>query len=56
MASDEAEEVEDVDEADVLTNGSGKDAWENETEVQEGDVRLYDAVAAEDAADDEIEE
>jgi hypothetical protein len=55
-AGDEAEDVEEPDEAEALTNGSGKDAWENETEVQEGDVRLYDAVAAEDAADDEIEE
>jgi hypothetical protein len=54
--SDDAEEVEESDEAEVLSNGRGKDAWENETEVQEGDVRLYDAVAAEEAAEDDIEE
>jgi hypothetical protein len=54
--SDDTDDADDGDEAEAMTNGSGKDAWENETEVQEGDVRLYDAVAAEDAADDEIEE
>ncbi len=50
------EEGADIEEAEALTNGDSKDAWENETEVQEGDVRLYDAVAAEEADDDEIEE
>jgi len=51
--SDEAAELE---ETELGADGEGKDAWESETELQEGDVRLYDAAAAEDADDDELEE
>jgi tetratricopeptide (TPR) repeat protein len=36
--------------------GEEGEAWENETVAQEGHVRLNDVAAAEDAADDEMEE
>ncbi len=33
-----------------------EDGWDGDSERQEGDVRLSDAAAAEDADDDELEE
>ncbi len=45
---DELEELE-------LGEGETGEAWENETELQEGDVRLFDAAAAEDVDEEEEE-
>lgn len=50
-----SEETEEVEEEDEVAGEGGKSAWDNETELQEGDVRLYDAAAAEDM-DEELEE
>jgi hypothetical protein len=52
-----AESPDDVLEDDEVEAGGDSDAeaWDGETEAQEGDVRLYDAAAAEDV-EDEIEE
>lgn len=44
------EEVEDGDESDI---GGDSSSWDQESELQEGDVRLSDAAAAEDADDDD---
>ena len=52
----ESEAVQERDEAGLDGDGDDKEDWEKETEVQEGDVRLYDAAAAEDSDDDELEE
>ncbi len=49
----EREEFEDVD---VTEEDERAEAWDNETESQEGDVRLYDAARAEEAAEEEMEE
>ncbi len=54
-SADEAEEVEDAEEG-AGSDENGKDAWENESGLRAGDVRLYDARAAEDRDDDELEE
>jgi tetratricopeptide (TPR) repeat protein len=49
---DERAEEESGDEL----SGEEGEAWDNETVAQEGHIRLNDAAAAEDAADDEMEE
>ncbi len=49
----EREEVEDIDAAE---EDEAAEAWDNETESQEGDVRLYDAARAEEVEEEEIEE
>jgi len=51
-AEDEKGEEENAEEVP----GEEGESWEHETVIQEGHVRLNDAAAAEDAADDEIEE
>ena len=43
-------------EGEPSSENGGKEAWEGETERQEGHVRLYDAAAAEEAAEEESEE
>lgn len=49
-------QIEDLDElGERMANEEGE-GWEEENELQEGDVRLSDAAAAEDVADDELEE
>jgi len=54
---DELEAPEEAEEEDEDAPGGGRGAsWDNESVLQEGDVRLNDAAAAEDAADEEIEE
>lgn len=51
-----AAEAADGADAGVASDGT-KEAWEGEPERQEGDVRLYDAAAAEEkAGEDELEE
>jgi tetratricopeptide (TPR) repeat protein len=53
----EAEPVE-TDDGERAADGEESGGWENETEAQEGDLRLYDAAAAEERAaeEEEIEE
>lgn len=48
--------VAEVDEAGGAEDGGDKDAWDDETETQEGDVRLNEAAAAEDVDEEELEE
>jgi tetratricopeptide (TPR) repeat protein len=47
-----------ADDGERAADGEESEGWENETEAQEGDLRLYDAAAAEERAaeEDEIEE
>jgi tetratricopeptide (TPR) repeat protein len=54
---DELEAPEEADEEDEDSPREGRSAsWDSESVLQEGDVRLNDAAAAEDVTDDEIEE
>lgn len=46
----------DEPEVDETEEGGEKEAWDNETEVQEGDVRLNEAAAAEEADEDDFDE
>lgn len=48
-------DLDDADEGELAGEGQGE-AWEQESELQEGDVRLSDAAAAEEAEDDELED
>jgi tetratricopeptide (TPR) repeat protein len=50
----EEELTEEEEEPEITAEASEKEIWDD-TELQEGDVRLYDAAAAEDV-DDELEE
>ena len=54
----QVDELERSDISDDDDDGSekGDDAWQSETVIQEGHVRLNDAAAAEDRDDDELEE
>jgi len=55
----EAEELDKTDDEGVeelVADEGEQEGWESETVVQEGHIRLNDAAAAEDAADDELEE
>jgi len=51
-----AEDEKGEEESGEETAGEEGESWEHETVIQEGHIRLNDAAAAEDAADDEIEE
>ncbi len=46
---------EDAENGEIV-DGEKKEPWEDESELQEGDVNLSDAAAAEDAEEDELEE
>ena len=49
--------VEEIEDSDLAGDGEEEgEAWEKETELQQGDVPLYEAAAAEDVDDDELEE
>jgi hypothetical protein len=53
---EETERGEEGEEEELPGDEETRDVWEEETVMQEGHIRLNDAAAAEDAADDEIEE
>ena len=54
--AEDVERGEEADDEELHAEDSNRDVWEDETVLQEGHIRLNDAAAAEDAADDELEE
>jgi hypothetical protein len=56
VRGDDTERGEETEEEELPGDDETRDVWEEETVMQEGHIRLNDAAAAEDAADDELEE
>jgi len=53
---EEVERGEETEEEELRREDDSRDVWEDETVLQEGHIRLNDAAAAEEAADEELEE
>lgn len=53
---EELERTDETEEEEIEGESRGRNTWENESVIQEGHVRLNEAAAAEEAAEEELEE